>query len=265
MFKGLLCLIGAALAVFCAARAEPPAFSEEAGLYTTITDVPLATSAGPVMLSELYGKKPLLVALVFTRCSGICSPFLSGLADQMRALAPGPGFRVLVVSFDPRDSLPDMERYGRQFQLRSDDRWLFATTGQIDALTASLGFRASWDSTRQQFDHEALLAGVNDRGRITRKMAGLRDRADLASMLRSLRGEFIPSYPLPGTERLLSCFTFDPVTGERKLSYGMLVLLVPAVLTLFLVLVLASIHRGGASRTSPKRSMATTDGASGGP
>lgn len=250
MRKGLLLFLIALAAQGVATAAAPPALPEEAGLYASIADVPLNTATGHLMLSELNARQPLLVALIFTRCSGVCSPFLSGLADHLRALAPASGFRVLVVSFDPRDSLADMERYAQFLHLRQDDRWLFATTGRIEALTTSLGFRTTWDSIRGQFDHEALLAGVDASGRITRKMAGIRSRADMASLLRSLHGEFIPSYPLPGEGRALSCFRYDPVTGERTLSYGMLVLLLPAAITLLLVLGLAARGRGGTKARS---------------
>ncbi|MCO6484087.1 MAG: SCO family protein [Flavobacteriales bacterium] len=237
MYKSLLAGL---LALTLAGPAHPDGgvydLSEEEGLYTPIADVPLHLASDTTQLSRLYARQPVMVALVFTRCTGICSPFLLRLAEDMRALDPREKFKVLVVSFDPRDTQADMDGYARLFQLGGDDRWLFATTPQIEALTSSVGFRPTWDSLSGQFDHEALLVGVNGNGYIIRKMAGIRERKDIASLIKTLTGEFIPSYPLPGEDRLLSCFTYDPVTGVRKPSYGLLILLVPAAITFILML-----------------------------
>jgi LPXTG-motif cell wall-anchored protein len=46
-------------------------------------------------------------------------------------------------------------------------------------------------------------------------------------VVRETRGQFVASYPLPGRTRF-RCFEYDPATGEASLSWGMLVLMVPA-------------------------------------
>lgn len=237
MYKGLLaCLTFAALAGTAWAGSVGDDLAEEQGLYAPITDVQLNTATAQFRLSEVYARQPVMVALVFTRCTGICNPFLLQLSENMRALDPKEKFRVLVLSFDPRDSNADMERYARLFNLEHDERWLFATTDQIDELITSVGFFPTWNDTDQQFDHEALLMAVNGNGYITRKMEGIRDRKDIASMIKTIDGEFLPSYPLPREGVMFSCFTYDPVTGVRKPSVGLLFLLVPAVLTVLLLL-----------------------------
>ena len=244
MYKGLLtCLTVVVLAGTAGADAGGDNLAEERGLYTPIADVELGTASAQFPLSELYARQPVMVALIFTRCTGICNPFLLQLSENMRALDPKEKFKVLVVSFDPQDSNADMERYARLFNLEQDERWVFATTDQIDELITSVGFFPTWDSTSQQFDHDALLVGVNGNGYITRKMEGIRDRKDIASMIKTIDGEFIPSYPLPRDGVLFSCFTYDPVTGVRKPSVGLLILLVPAVLTLVLLLWLGAQSR----------------------
>lgn len=237
MCKSLFaCLIALGLAAPAFSSDGAYDLSEEEGLYAPVADVRLRTSDAEMRLSQVYSRQPVMLALIFTRCTGICSPFMLELSENMRALDPKSKFKVLVVSFDPRDSNADMDRYARLFQVDQDERWIFATTDQIDELTGSVAFRTEWDSTRQQFEHEALLVAVNGNGYITRKMIGMRGRKDLASMLTTLEGTFLPSYPLPGKESMLSCFTYDPVTGVRKPSYGLLVLLVPGLLTFLLVL-----------------------------
>ena len=237
MYKGLLtCLTAVAFVGHAGADTVRDNLAEEQGLFTLIADVQLRTTPAEFRLSELYARQPVLVALIFTRCNGICNPFLLQLSEHMRSLDPKEKFKVLVVSFDPRDSNADMERYARLFNLEKDERWVFATTGQINELITSVGLLPTWDSTSQQFEHDALLVGVNGNGYITRKMEGMRDRKDMASMIKTMDGEFIPSYPLARDGVMFSCFTYDPVTGVRKPSVGLLILLVPAVLTLLLLL-----------------------------
>ncbi len=214
-------------------------FSEEENINAKITDVQLNTSAGGMMLSNLYNTSPVILALVFSRCTGICSPFLLQLSDNIRTLNSKEKFKVLVVSFDPIDSLSDLEDMDNRLGLNKKGQWTFATTKQIDALNSSVGFRPRWDSLRKQFDHDALLVGINENGYIAKKLIGLRGVSDMKKMIQSIHNEFIPSYPLPRKNNLLSCFTYDPSTGKRKPSIGLLILVLPVVLTFGLILWLA--------------------------
>lgn len=240
MCKSLFSLL--ILFLFCRnTQAQIPEFnfSEEENINTKIADVQLHTSGGRMMLSNLYNTSPILIALVFSRCTGICSPFLLQLNDNIQTLNSKEKFKVLVVSFDPTDSLSDLEGMDERFGLNKRKQWIFATTKQIDTLNSSVGFRPLWDSVRNQFDHDALLVGINENGYIEKKLIGLRGVNDLKMMIQSMHNEFIPSYPLPRKNNLLSCFTYDPATGIRKPSIGLLILVLPVVLTFGLILWLA--------------------------
>lgn len=257
------------LACFIAALGAVPAFPgiapvEEKGLFVPMPDVTLGTPEGTLRLSQLFGRQPLLLTLVFTRCTGICDPFLLQLGEHLAASGRNGDFKVVVVSFDPRDNMSDMMRYARLFGKEADPDWLFATTPQIDELTAAAGMLVQWDTLRQQFDHDAILLAVNENGYVVRKMAGMRGRVDVGSLLRSLGGEYIPSYPLPGQDLRFSCFSYDPATGTRKPSAGLLMLVLPAAITMAMLVLLAvygrilrPVHRteqegpGNAARASP--------------
>lgn len=221
------------------AQASEYNFSEEENINTKIADIQLNTSNGRMVLSNMYNTSPVLIALVFSRCTGICSPFLLQLSDNLRTLQLKANFKVLVVSFDPADSASDLEKMDERFGVHKKGDWTFATTKQIDELNSSVGFRPIWDSVRKQFDHDALLVGVNENGYITKKLIGLRGIRDLKMMIQSVHNEFIPSYPLPQKNNLLSCFSYDPATGKRKLSFGLLILILPVVVTGILILWLA--------------------------
>ncbi len=215
-------------------------FSEESKLYTKIADVEITTGEGRYKLSEIYSRSPVVIAYIFTRCVGVCNPFLLRLSENVRILDSRNKFKVLVLSFDPADDLADLERFAQRFGLEDDNQWIFATTDQIQEMNESVGFEPVWDSARMQFDHEALLVGINENGYITRKLAGLRDAAALSNVVKEINNEFVLSYPLPNENMLFSCFSYDPVTGKKKFSVGMLVLLLPATITLLFIFWLAT-------------------------
>ena len=63
----------------------------------------------PVRLGDYFGKKPMILNLVYYNCPMLCGEVLSGLESALRVLKfdVGKEFDVLTVSFDPRET-PDM-------------------------------------------------------------------------------------------------------------------------------------------------------------
>ena len=229
IFTGILILL------VCYALALPgePDYnlSEETDLYGKIAAVELNTREGKTNIAELYTRSPLILAFVYTRCSGICSPFLLQLTENIQQLSENREYTVVVISLDPADSLQDMRRLAKHFKVENNNRWVFGVTGQIDTLIRSIGLKVVWDSVTNQYDHEALLAGVNRDGYIVKKLTGLRSPKDIALLIKEINGTYIPSYPLPGRETLFSCFTYDPATQTNKPALGLLLLVSPVVLT----------------------------------
>lgn len=219
-------------------------FSEEQKLFKPIANVEVRTSKKKIKLSDIYDKSPVILVLVFTRCTGICNPLLSNVQENIRQQqSHNEKYKVLVVSFDSRDSISDMLQLEKRYNLEQDKQWIFATTNQIEALNTSVGFNPLWDSTLQQFDHEALVVGVNGNGYIVKKLNGLRASSDFRSLIKEINSEFVLSYPLPQKNMFFSCFTYDPATGKKKISVGMLVMLLPVALTLIVLAGLATVKR----------------------
>lgn len=191
-----------------------------------------ATAGGEATLSALWREQPLMVALVFTRCSGACSPLLLSLAAAQRATGGrGAGYRTLVLSFDPRDTPADMAALARRLGLANTPGWSFGVAEEPDVrrLAESVGFWYAWDAERRQFDHPGLLVAVRD-GRVARLLVGTWvEPVRLYELERELRGELVPAYPLPGRV-LFRCFEYDPRTGRFALDTGFLVLLAPPAL-----------------------------------
>jgi protein SCO1/2 len=223
-------------------RSDPP--DETRLLNRPLPDIMLSTTSGTqVSLSTLSDGKPLVLGFVFTRCAGVCSPFLRSWRAADRALlsssassASSPpsasSLHRLVVSFDPRDSAADMHSLATHVDASNDRNWTFAIASPDDVrkLAEATGFWYDWDEARQQFDHPAMLAGIRD-GRLVRLLVGGSvSPGRLNDLVREVSGEFVPSYPLPGRVRF-RCVQFDPTTGQVTLDWGFALLLVPVVVT----------------------------------
>jgi len=209
---------------------------EESNIYEKIDDAPInIVGKGQLSLQELYSRKPLLLALIFTRCSGVCSPFLLQLKENLQLRTKDNSFNVLVMSFDPRDSIKDMGLLAQRFGLENNAQWSFAITDSITKLNQSISFYPVWDSIKNQYDHDALLVGINNEGYITKKLIGLRQGHDLDLLIASVNNIFSPTYRLPNKNMLFSCFNYDPKTGKNKLGLGLLFIVLPVVLTVLLL------------------------------
>jgi len=81
-------------------------------------------SGKTVRLGDYFGKRPMILNLVYHNCPMLCGEVLSGLTSTLRVLRfdLGREFEVITVSFDPRET-PQiaaekkkqyLERYGRK-------------------------------------------------------------------------------------------------------------------------------------------------------
>ena len=227
--------------------AAPDAPPDEARYVSReVPDITVRTAAGETPLSALWREGPLVLTMVFTRCGGICSPYLRALLRADESLDLPDDVRRVVISFDPRDTPDDMRRTAEHLGVADRPGWLLgvAAPPDVDRLARALGFWFEWDESRQQFDHPALLVGIHE-GRVARLLVGGSVTAlRLSEVVREARGQFIASYPLPG-DVLFRCFDYDPITGEPTLAWGALVLLVPALGT---TVATVALFRRGRSR-----------------
>jgi hypothetical protein len=141
----------------------------------------------------------------------------------------GRDYRVLVLTFDSRDTVEDMTSAAKELRLRSNPAWVFgvAAPGDIQRLASAMGYWFRWNAETDQFDHTALLVGIKD-GRLLRLLAGtdvpavrFREVAD------EIRGRFVRAYPLPSNVARFRCFQYD-ARGRLHLDWGILVMFIPA-------------------------------------
>ena len=106
-------------------------------------------SGKTVELGDYFGKKPVILSLVYYQCQILCSEDLNGLvgALEMVNLTPGKDFQIVIVSIDPAET-PAMaaakkaeyvKRYGKP---ETANGWHFLTGQQPDikALAQAVGF-----------------------------------------------------------------------------------------------------------------------------
>jgi protein SCO1/2 len=178
-------------------------------------------SGKSVRLGDYFGKKPMILNLVYYQCPMLCGEVLSGLESALRVLKfdVGKEFDVLTVSFDPRET-PDMatkkkaeflKRYGRP---GAADGWHFLTGPQesIDALTKAAGFQYQYDPKTGQFAHATAIMVLTPEGKIAQYYYGVEYAP------KDLRlGLIQASQNKIGTladQVLLYCYHYDPTTGK---------------------------------------------------
>ena len=175
----------------------------------------------PVRLGDYFGKKPMILNLVYYNCTMLCGEVLSGLESALRVLKfdVGKEFDVLTISFDPRET-PDMatkkkaeflKRYGRAGAAQG---WHFLTGPQesIDALTKAAGFQYQYDPKTGQFAHATAIMVLTPEGKIAQYYYGVEYAP------KDLRlGLIQASENKIGTladQVLLYCYHYDPATGK---------------------------------------------------
>lgn len=246
LFASLCATACGALACATAGNDSGPMPSESAVINRLLPDLTLRTTDGQARsLSSLWSEKPLMLTPIFSRCAHLCSPFLGSL-KAAAADADGRDYRIVVLSFDPRDTPADLAVMARSLELDSHPAWVFACASEedLDRLLPALGFWKRWDERTAQFDHPAMIAAI-DKGRCARLLVGGEVApARFKEMVAELRGEFVPMYPQPGNV-LFRCFDYDPASGFRP-NWGLLIVVLPgmlAVLAAACVFCLGRTHR----------------------
>jgi protein SCO1/2 len=177
-----------------------------------------------VKLGQYFGKKPVVMALVYYECPMLCNQMLNGMISAFRVMAfkPGEEFDVVTVSFDPRetpanaaakkktyiDYLPEAKRAS------AANGWHFLTgdAANIDAITKAIGFRYNFDEATNQFAHASAIYVATPHGRLARYFYGIEYAPrDLRLGLIEASENKIGS---PMDQLMLYCYHYDPATGR---------------------------------------------------
>ncbi len=201
-------------------------------------------SGASVPLRAFFGKKPVLLALVYYRCPMLCSQILSGVVAGLRPLSlkPGRDFEIVAISFDPGDTPAEAalkrDHYSRSYSSKAGTNgWHFLTGTQssIQAVTQAVGFHYRWDPVNKIFIHASGIMLLTPEGRISRYLYGVYyEPKDLELGMVESSHNRIGS---PVDEILLLCYHYDPKTGK----YGAVVLNILRLGAILTLLVLGSV------------------------
>jgi protein SCO1 len=179
-----------------------------------------------VRLSEFFGQKPVVLALVYYDCPMLCTQVLNGLDRSLRDVPMdiGKDFNVLTVSIDPSET-PKLASakhdlytgiYGRP---GAAEGWHFLTgeESQIRPLANAVGFRYAYDADSKQFAHASAVMVLTAEGKISRYFYGITypGRDMRLGLVEASEGKI----GSPVDQVLLFCYHYDPATGK----YGLLI------------------------------------------
>ena len=211
-----------------------------------------------VKLGEYFGKKPVLLSLVYYQCPMLCNQVLNGMVTAFKVMAfkPGDEFEVVTVSFDPRetpevaaakkktyiDYLPEAKRSG------AASGWHFLTGDEasIKRITDAVGFRYHFDEATNQFAHASGVFVATPQGKLARYFYGIEYAPrDLRLGLIEAAENKIGS---PVDQLLLYCFHYDPETGKYGAAVMNLMRMGGVVTVLAIVGLLLMLRRRGSKQ-----------------
>ena len=185
-------------------------------------DLPFVDDAGrQVKLGDYFGKKPVLLALVYYSCPMLCTQILNGVASSLKAVTfnPGQEFEVVVVSFDAREKAPlaaekkasILNAYHRP-QTANGWHLLTGELKSINALTQAVGFHYSYDAHTNQFAHASGIQLLTPEGKLSRYFYGVEySPKDIRLGLIEAAQNKIGN---PVDQLLLFCYHYDPTVGK---------------------------------------------------
>jgi protein SCO1 len=174
-----------------------------------------------VRLRDYFGKRPMILNLVYYNCPMLCGEVLSGLENSLRMMKfdVGKEFDVITVSFDPSET-PEMAAKKKAVFLKrykrpgAEQGWHFLVgeSNSIDALTKAAGFQYQYDQKTRQFAHATAIMILTPEGKIAQYYYGVeyppKDlRLGLVEAGQGRIGNVVD-------QLLLYCYHYDPEQGK---------------------------------------------------
>jgi protein SCO1/2 len=206
----------------------------------------------PVRLGQYFGRRPLILNLVYYNCPMLCGEVLNGLTSSLKVmkLDVGQDFDVITVSFDPRET-PVMAAGKKAIYLQryhrpgAEEGWHFLTGGQqsIASLTRAAGFQYQFDGRTGQFAHATAIMVLTPQGKISQYYYGVeyapRDlQLGLIQASNNQIGTLIDQV-------LLYCYHYNPATGKYSAIVTRVMRLAAAATILILGALMVALFRLG--------------------
>jgi protein SCO1 len=183
-----------------------------------------------VRLGDYFGRKPVILTLVYYECPMLCTQVLNGLTSALGVLSftVGQEFDIVTVSFDPKET-PELaaakkaaylDRYKREGAGRG---WHFLTGDErsVAALTRAVGFRYAYNASIDQYAHVSGIMVLTPEGRLSRYFYGIEyGPRDVRLALIEAADRRIGT---PADQLLLYCFHYDPKSARYSFAITRLV------------------------------------------
>ena len=189
-------------------------------------DLPFTDEQGrDVVLGDYFGKRPVVLALVYYECPMLCTQVLNGLFSSMEPVKidAGRDFDLVVVSFDPGETpamaLAKKAGYVKHYQRPTAEAGIHFLTGRqtsIDRLADAVGFRYVYDEAIDQYAHPAAISVLTAQGKVSKYLYGvefapLDFRFAVTAAGEGQIGTLVD-------QALLYCFHYDTATGKYSLA-----------------------------------------------
>lgn len=196
-------------------------------------------------LGHWIGKTPVILVLIYYKCTMLCPEVLHGLAAGLKdsRLVPGRDYELLTVSIDPDDSpsdaMAEKARFVREVGHPGIDKaahFLTGTEASIKAISNATGFRfvrvPGPDGKMNQFAHPTVIMFATPDGRLSKYIAGVDYQSrDLRLAVLDASQHRISN---PADLVLLYCCSYNPSTGRYSVAV-LRVLSIAGALTLVLI------------------------------
>ena len=203
-----------------------------------------------VRIGDYFGRKPVILALVYYRCTMLCSYILSGMVAGLRPITfrPGRDFEIVAISIDPSED-PELAAGKRNSYVHSystkagPEGWHFltGTDPNINAVANAVGFHYRYDPVNKIFLHASGIMVATPAGRVSRYLYGVEfTPKDLKLGLMEASGNRIGS---PVDQILLLCYHYDPVKGKYGAAVMNLLRFTAALVLLILIVALTVLFR----------------------
>ena len=181
-----------------------------------------------VQLGDYFGKKPVVMSLVYYQCKMVCPEEINGLVSalEMVKFVPGKDFNVVFVSIDPSET-PQIAAHEKAVYLKryghpeTADGWHFLTGQQaaVDALAGAVGFGYARvpgpDGKLNQFAHASAIEILTPEGKLAQYYLGVEyPPNDLRLGLVEASAGKIGS---PVDAILTYCYRYDPQLNRHSL------------------------------------------------
>lgn len=210
-------------------------------LLRKIPDVEILMADSSVTpISKWYKQKPVILTFAYSRCPGVCNPYLLQVRDHVLLQDLDKDlFQVLVLSFDAKDEPAQLQKMAGFNKDAVPQNWAFGILTEEKSkqnLLSSVGVEVK--QLGELFNHNPVMILLNTEGKIVQRIEGLPDNGQWNRLLKEVNNEWVPVYLDNADNVWASCFKYDPADGKWRMNWGMLLILGPSLVTVIIIIFL---------------------------